>query len=104
MQSTRMAISRTCFRYLSSRPTGPARPPPTTLIKAAPPASAAIKEVPGLSEKCVLPKSQPLGPGAATNSEYKVPEYFCYDKNSFAEAEIEMANFRCPQPNANRKN
>lgn len=61
------------------------------------------ENVPGLSSKCVLPRSQPLGPGASSSGEYKVPEYYCYDKNSYAEAEIEMANFRCPQPNANRK-
>lgn len=62
------------------------------------------ENVPGLSSKCVLPRSQPLGPGASPSGEYKVPEYYCYDKNSYAEAEIEMANFRCPQPDAHRKN
>lgn len=61
------------------------------------------ENVPGLSSKCVLPRSQPLGPGASQTGDYKVPEYYCYDKTSYAEAEIEMANFRCPQPNANRK-
>lgn len=69
---------------------------------AAPPAGI-NENVPGLSARCVLPRSQPLGPGASATSEYKVPEYFCYDKTSYAEAEIEMADFRCPQPNANRK-
>lgn len=54
----------------------------------------------GLSEKCVKSKKEPVGPGATSNGEYKVPEYFCYDKTSYAEAEIEMAKFRCPQPSA----
>lgn len=54
----------------------------------------------GLSEKCVKSTKGPVGPGASSNGEYKVPEYFCYDKTSYAEAEIEMAKFRCPQPSA----
>lgn len=54
----------------------------------------------GLSERCVKSKKEPVGPGASTNGEYKVPEYFCYDKMSYAEAEIEMAKYRCPQPSA----
>lgn len=56
--------------------------------------------VAGLSSKCVKPITAPVGPGASTTGNYKVPEYFCYDKTSFAEAEIEMARFRCPQPSA----
>lgn len=109
MYSSRIAAttsaSRQCLRrYMSSnhqtgRSSGP--PPP-----AKPTTTGGINlyNVTGLSTKCVLPKKGPLGPGAAVNAEYKVPEYFCYDKNSFAQAEIEMANFRCPQPNSNRKN
>ena len=66
-----------------------------------PPKPAEINaDVPGLSEKCVKSKNQPIGPGASTQGEYKVPEYFCYDKTSYAEAEIEMASYRCPQPSA----
>lgn len=84
-----------------------AQTPPRTPSGSAAAASAGpskINEnVPGLSSKCVLPRSQPLGPGASQSGDYKVPEYYCYDKNSFAEAEIEMANFRCPQPDAHRK-
>lgn len=56
--------------------------------------------VSGLSEKCVKANKEPVGPGASVNGDYKVPEYFCYDKMSFAEAEIEMAKYRCPQPSA----
>lgn len=55
---------------------------------------------PGLSAKCVKSTNAPVGPGASTKGDYKVPEYFCYDKTSYAEAEIEMAKYRCPQPSA----
>ncbi|XP_065084190.1 uncharacterized protein NdufV3 [Ochlerotatus camptorhynchus] len=57
-------------------------------------------DVPGLSSKCVHSKSGPIGPGAAHDADYKVPEYYCYDKNSYFEAEIEMEKFRLPQPSA----
>lgn len=56
--------------------------------------------VTGLSERCVKSNTGPVGPGASSKGDYKVPEYFCYDKTSYAEAEIEMAKFRCPQPSA----
>lgn len=38
------------------------------------------------------------GPGASKNDDYKCPEYFGYNVNSFAEAEVEMAKFRLPAP------
>ncbi|XP_037035167.1 uncharacterized protein LOC119073664 [Bradysia coprophila] len=56
--------------------------------------------VAGLSERCVKSNREPVGPGASATADYKVPEYFCYDKTSYAEAEIEMAKYRCPQPSA----
>lgn len=59
--------------------------------------------VPGLSNKCVKAATGPVGPGAAANAEYKVPEYFCFDRFSYAEAEVEMAKYRCPQPSALKK-
>lgn len=101
-----LAGSRVALRCYSTQTTKP----PTygnaaSKSAGAPPTAAGIKsDVPGLSKKCVLPRAQPLGPGASTTGDYKVPEYYCYDKTSYAEAEIEMANFRCPQPSANRKN
>lgn len=61
-----------------------------------------IPDVKGLSAKVVHPTTEPVGPGASKASKYKNPEYFCYDKNSFFEAEIEMASYRCPQP-SNKK-
>jgi len=74
---------------------------------ATPPASQSSStvnaNVPGLSSKIVLPKSQPLGPGAATDGIYKVPEYYCYNRTSYYEAEVELAQFRCPQPSALKK-
>lgn len=57
-----------------------------------------IPNVEGLSEAVVKVPSEPVGPGAAKNTGYKNPEYFCYDKTSYFEAEIEMLKFRCPQP------
>uniref|UniRef100_A0A6P7FXX9 Uncharacterized protein LOC114335304 n=1 Tax=Diabrotica virgifera virgifera TaxID=50390 RepID=A0A6P7FXX9_DIAVI len=57
-----------------------------------------IPNVPGLSDNCVKVPSSPVGPGAAKNTGYKNPEYFCYDKNSYFEAEVEMLEHRCPQP------
>lgn len=68
------------------------------------PASAdPLANVKGLSANCVAPTSQPVGPGAKTDGEYKVPEYFLYNNMSYAEAEVEMAKFRVPQPSADRK-
>nr|CAI5827173.1 unnamed protein product [Callosobruchus analis] len=57
-----------------------------------------IPDVEGLSKACVNVPNQPVGPGAAKNTGYKNPEYFCYDKTSYFEAEIEMLKYRCPQP------
>ncbi|KAI4463620.1 nadh dehydrogenase [ubiquinone] flavoprotein 3 mitochondrial [Holotrichia oblita] len=61
-----------------------------------------IPQVKGLSAKVVHPANEPVGPGASKNTNYKNPEYFCYDKDSFFEAEVEMASYRCPQP-SNKK-
>ncbi|KAJ6634710.1 hypothetical protein Bhyg_13287 [Pseudolycoriella hygida] len=70
--------------------------PGTTVKSAGQPSLSAT----GLSERCVKSKKEPVGPGASSTGNYKVPEYFCYDKTSYAEAEIEMAKYRCPQPSA----
>lgn len=61
--------------------------------------------VPGLSEACVHPATQPVGPNVEPNKTgaYKVPEYFCYDNTSYFEAEIEMSKYRLPQPSALKK-
>ncbi|XP_055382892.1 uncharacterized protein LOC129613003 [Condylostylus longicornis] len=60
-------------------------------------------QVEGLSSRCVKSSAEPVGPGASANGEYKVPEYFLYSKGSYAEAEIELAKYRCPQPSALKK-
>lgn len=60
-------------------------------------------EVAGLSSRCVEPNKGPVGPGAKTDGDYKVPEYFCFNQYSFTEAEIEMAKYRVPQPSALKK-
>ncbi|XP_044749878.1 uncharacterized protein LOC123310469 [Coccinella septempunctata] len=66
--------------------------------KSSVPSSSQIIDVPGLSSKCLNVPATPVGPGAAKNTNYKNPEYFCYDKNSYFEAEVEMLKFRCEQP------
>lgn len=66
-------------------------------------APAINTNVPGLSSNVIKKRSEPLGPGASATGEYKVPEYYSYDRYSYHESEVEMAKYRCPQPNANRK-
>lgn len=61
-----------------------------------------VPKVTGLSEACVKVPKDPVGPGAAKNTGYKNPEYFCYDKTSYFEAEIEMLKYRCPQPSTSK--
>lgn len=60
--------------------------------------SGSVPDVPGLSQNVVKVASEPVGPGASKTSDYKNPEYFCYDKNSYFEAEVEILKYRCPQP------
>ncbi|KAF6216514.1 hypothetical protein GE061_000857 [Apolygus lucorum] len=73
-------------------------PPPPSAPKIA---KASVNEnVPGLSSKCLNVPNSAVGPGASFQGEYKVPEYFCYDKTSYFEAEIEMLKYRCPQPSS----
>lgn len=77
------------------------KPPKKPTAAAAPAKKEAVKaDVPGLSPNIVKAKSQPLGPGASSSGPYKVPEYYCYDRFSYHEAEVEMAKYRCEQPSA----
>lgn len=78
-------------------------PTTSTPASACAPKTSINTNVPGLSQNIVLPRSQPLGPGAATDGAYKVPEYFCYNRTSYYEAEVEMAKYRLPQPSALKK-
>uniref|UniRef100_A0A0A9YC39 NADH dehydrogenase [ubiquinone] flavoprotein 3, mitochondrial n=1 Tax=Lygus hesperus TaxID=30085 RepID=A0A0A9YC39_LYGHE len=76
-------------------------PTPPSSAAAAPISKASINDnVPGLSSKCLNVPNSAVGPGASFQGEYKVPEYFCYDKTSYFEAEIEMLKYRCPQPSS----
>lgn len=82
------------FRRYCTKPASPSATSPTPAAKQV--------SVTGLSPACVG-KNEPVGPGASVNGEYKVPEYFNYNKMTYFEAEVEMAKYRCPQPNAGRK-
>lgn len=64
--------------------------------------SNVAKDVPGLSKTVVdVPKTE-VGPGASKSSQYKNPEYFCYNNISYFEAEVEMSKFRLPQPSSKK--
>ncbi|XP_034113140.1 uncharacterized protein LOC132795049 [Drosophila nasuta] len=95
----RAAINQLLRRAYSAA-SGASKP---TITSSAAPASAPVKNVTGLSSACVKPTSTPVGPGASASSGYKVPEYFCFNRFSYAEAEVEMAKYRCPQPSAVKK-
>lgn len=104
--SIRALVNRSLLiRNFSESGTGPVKTT-TTLIKPAnkipapSPPTPQVKSVPGLSAACVKSKSELVGPGASATAQYKVPEYFCYDKSTYFEAEVEMASFRLPQPSA----
>uniref|UniRef100_T1HES3 Complex I-9kD n=1 Tax=Rhodnius prolixus TaxID=13249 RepID=T1HES3_RHOPR len=60
----------------------------------------ASKQVTGLSAKVLKDSPVAVGPGAAKQADYKNPEYFCYHKLSYFEAEIELQKFRLPQPSS----
>ncbi|XP_067640138.1 NADH dehydrogenase [ubiquinone] flavoprotein 3, mitochondrial [Eurosta solidaginis] len=59
--------------------------------------------VPGLSSNVVKPTMEPLGPGASPTGDYKVPEYYSFNRFSYAEAEVELVKYRLPQPSAQMK-
>lgn len=65
-----------------------------------PPSTSAALNVPGLSSQVLNVPNEPVGPGAAKAAEYKNPEYYCYDKTSYFQAEIEILKYRCPQPSS----
>lgn len=101
------AILKSGFRLSACRAfsEGTSKPPKKAAAVPTPQCGDAKSEkvdiaVAGLSANIVKPKSQPLGPGASSTGPYKVPEYYCYDRFSYHEAEVEMAKYRCPQPSA----
>jgi len=70
------------------------------------PPAAEAKKLDGNVPGCVGERKEPtgrVGPGATKTGDYKAPEYFCYTKWFFTEAEVEMQKYRCPQPSANKK-
>ncbi|ALC49427.1 CG11752 [Drosophila busckii] len=86
-------------RSYSQAHKGPSAPKPSASGSPAP----ATSNVTGLTSACVKPTASPVGPGASANGQYKVPEYYCFNRFSFSEAEVEMAKYRCPQPSALKK-
>lgn len=59
-----------------------------------------LSNVTGLSSYVIKQRPEPLGPGASATGEYKVPEYFLFDRFSYHGAEVELAKYRCPQPSS----
>ncbi|EDV99845.1 uncharacterized protein LOC6564888 [Drosophila grimshawi] len=99
----RAALNQLLRRAYSQAQKGPAAAKSTVSSKAAASATTPVSNVTGLSSACVKPTSAPVGPGASASSAYKVPEYFSFNRFSFSEAEVELAQFRCPQPSALKK-
>lgn len=64
------------------------------------PHNVADTSVPGLSSKVVTISTGEVGPGASRGGQYKNVEYFCYHKMSYFDAELEMLQYRLPQPSA----
>lgn len=58
------------------------------------------ENVPGMSSAVVFTATEPVRPGVQTDKSgiYKTPEYFCYNRMSFYEAEVEIAKYRNPPP------
>lgn len=58
------------------------------------------ENVSGLSSAVVFSATEPVGPGVQPDKSgvYKTPEYFCYNRTSFYEAEVEIAKYRNPPP------
>lgn len=83
---------------LNVRTFSKASKPPTSASQ--PKVAGVNANVPGLSANCVKTNSQPVGPGASADGQYKVPEYYCFNRMSYHEAEVEMLKYRCPQPSA----
>ncbi|KAH8416572.1 hypothetical protein KR222_009859 [Zaprionus bogoriensis] len=102
----RTALSQLLRRGYSQATKGAGAPKSSTAASrgaAAAPSSPPVNAVTGLSSACVKPTTGPVGPGASATSEYKVPEYFSFNRFSYTEAEVEMAKYRCPQPSALKK-
>ncbi|XP_016961554.1 uncharacterized protein LOC108032203 [Drosophila biarmipes] len=101
-RALRPALSR-CYSQIKGGPVaGPGRASAPASGAGSPPAASGPSSpaVVGLTSNCVRPSTGPVGPGASATGEYKVPEYYSFNRFSYAEAEVEMAKYRCPQPSA----
>ncbi|XP_069945946.1 histone H1-like [Cherax quadricarinatus] len=78
---------------------------PKAAIPKASAAESVIPKAPDIHEyKSAATPSDPghsVGPGALKSGDYPNTEYFCYEKMSFYDLEVEMAPHRLPQPSAN---
>ncbi|KAH8356909.1 uncharacterized protein LOC110181837 [Drosophila serrata] len=102
-RALRPALSR-CYTQIKGGPVSSGSSSSASRGASAPASgSGSTPSVTGLTSNCVKPNSGPVGPGASVSGEYKVPEYYCFNRFSYAEAEVEMAKYRCPQPSAVRK-
>ncbi|XP_017121372.1 uncharacterized protein LOC108142198 [Drosophila elegans] len=100
-RALRPALSR-CYSQIKGGPVSGGGRPSASGSGSAGSAQQATSSpaVTGLTSNCVKPITGPVGPGASATAEYKVPEYYCFNRFSYAEAEVEMAKYRCPQPSA----
>ncbi|XP_043660228.1 uncharacterized protein LOC122624634 [Drosophila teissieri] len=95
-RALRPALSR-CYSQIKGGPVSGGGRPSAPGSSAGAPSSPAVV---GLTSNCVKPTTGPVGPGASATGGYKVPEYYSFNRFSYAEAEVEMAKYRCPQPSA----
>lgn len=86
------------FRSYSQKPSAPTGGSPAAAAPPKPknPAGVDTSNVTGLTSYVVVKKPAEVKP----TDEYKVPEYFCYDRFSYHGAEVELAKYRCPQPSS----
>ncbi|XP_069681636.1 uncharacterized protein [Periplaneta americana] len=100
----RTDLQHTAQRFASQggTTTAASKPAPAA-AKPAPAAAKPVTDVPGLSSAVYKLPSGEVGPGASKDGSYKNPEYFCYNRISYFEAEIEMLKYRLPQPSSLKK-
>lgn len=98
------AIQRAYAKKAGSDTTAKPQPSATTAAAAKKTDSVDTSKVTGLTDYVYKHQAGPVGPGASTTGEFKVPEYFCYDRFSYHGAEVEMQKYRCPQPSAVKSN
>ncbi|EDV46063.1 uncharacterized protein LOC6551429 [Drosophila erecta] len=102
-RALRPALSR-CYSQIKGGPVSgggrPSAPGSSAGASSSQSGAPSSPTVVGLTSNCVKPTTGPVGPGASATGGYKVPEYYSFNRFSYAEAEVEMAKYRCPQPSA----